>query len=51
MPPDEEPIGTDVQNNEPIQERSSQIDVEELAKEVMKLIKKKLREENERLPR
>lgn len=51
MPPNEEPIGTDVQNDEEIQQRSSQIDVEELAKEVMKLIKKNLREENERLPR
>jgi len=27
------------------------VDVEELAKEIMKLLKRKLREENERLPR
>ena len=51
MPPDEESIVTDEQNNEPTHQRSSQFDVEELAKEVMKLIKKNLREENERLPR
>jgi hypothetical protein len=29
----------------------NKVDIEELAKEIMKLLKKKLREENERLPR
>lgn len=51
MLPDEEPVITNTQDIEPSSQQSSQIDVEELAKEVMKLIKKKLREENERLPR
>lgn len=32
-------------------EKTGKVDVEELAKEIWKLIKKNLREENERMPR
>lgn len=51
MPPDEEALRTHLKEIEPSLQQPSSIDVDELAKEVMKLIKKNLREENERLPR
>ncbi|HSM23279.1 MAG TPA: hypothetical protein VK856_00255 [Anaerolineaceae bacterium] len=51
MPPEEEALRTHLNEIDPTLQQSSRIDVDELAKEVMKLIKKNLREENERSPR